>query len=432
MLRRRGKVIRADNSGMSDICASILISSGWLKPRELAVLPRERWRPALINELARREIDDIRVLRSKLNDELALIASVYLHLAGGGIHPREAAAMSSAERRERLLAEINERRGTPVESMRDCDDGRLLAIAAPGRLRERLAPMVTGLEQVGAAEPARFGLTDDAGRSMDSLKILPLAADGYLGIYHARVDDAFRLQVARSSDLVEWTRVAALGDHNHQGDIKRLGDGFLVVNEQDEPRRGNHLRCRYYQSLERLEADSPIHDYHIPRTFSRRNEGTPDIRLIEGGDPDSCAIHIGFHYYRRTGLVRQVDRLAAGVLTSFSQWVPWVDVPANRAIVNLGFAGNIGGRCSFRWENATWIIQEAQRRWQDWSSWRVLLGNGRSYFQLEPRTPGASRSFANPALTALGDNTYAATFFLPHQGNVPGEEGELVFRFRLG
>ncbi|MHB0914972.1 MAG: hypothetical protein ACYC4M_04715 [Thermoleophilia bacterium] len=416
---------------MSDVCASILIASGWLKPRELAALPRERWRPALIDELARRGIDDVRALRSRLNEELALAAEIYLYLVDAGIHPRDAAAMTGAGRRERLLAELNQRRGTAIESMQGCDDRRLLAIAEPGLLRERLEPLVSGLEAVGAAGVARFGLADDEGRSMDALRILPLGQDSCLGIYHTRVDDAFQLRVARSSDLVEWTRVADLGSHNHQGDIKPLGKGFLVASEVDEPRRGNHLRLRHFDSLEELAVGAPRRDLHLPRTFSRLNEGTPDIRVAEGDGPEKSTVLVGFHYYCRRGLLRRVDRLAAGVLTGFSSWRCWTDVTANRAIERLGFDGNIGGRHSFRYDGGTWFIQEAQRRWKDWSSWRVLLGNGRSYIQLEPRTPGASRSFANPGLARLPTGGYAATLFLPHQGNVAAEEGELVFSFDM-
>lgn len=416
---------------MSDVCAGTLTASGWLKPRELGMLPRRRWRAELIRQMEFRGFGEQQTLVRDLNDQLALTVGIYLHLAAAGVHPRQAAAMTPTERREALLVELAERTGTAIDSRRDCDDNRLLAIAESGLLRERLKPLVVGLEAVGGAAVARFGLTDDAGRTMDSLKILPLAPDDNLGIYHARVDDAFRLFVARSSNLVDWSPIADLGSHNHQGDIKPLGDGFIVANEQDEPRRGNHLRFRYFQSLEQLMAAEPSRDINISRTLSRLNEGTPDIRLVEGEDPDDCSILVGFHYYRRAGVIRKVDRLAAGVLNGFQQWTAWIDTTANRGIERLGFTGNIGGRSSFLWDNSTWFIQEAQRRWKDWSSWRVLLGNGRSYIQLEPRTPGASRSFANPGLARLPHGGYAATLFLPHQGNVTAEEGELVFSFDM-
>jgi hypothetical protein len=416
---------------MTDICASVLLASGWLKPRELADIPREQWRPALIDAMTRCGVGDARVLQAKLNSELALSATIYMHLRDVGIHPRELAAMSPATRREMLLTEIHERQGTPIDSMRDCDDRRIVTIAASGRLRDRLGPLAAGLEDIGDAAPVTYGLTDDGGRAMDTLKVLRLADDDYLGIYHIWVEDVFHLQVAASNDLVDWTRIAELGEHNHQGDIQRMGDGFLVANEEDRPRRGNRLRFRYFESLEKLTANKPLHDKSIPRSLSKLNEGTPDIRLIEGQDPAESAILVGFHYFRRSGIKRKVDRLAQGVLTGFDRWTPLVDTMANEAITSMGYRGNIGGRCSFRWDGESWYIQEAQLRWKDWSSWRVLLGNGRSYIQLEPRTSGASQSFANPCLTLLTDNSYAAAFFLPRQGNFEDEAGELTYRFSI-
>lgn len=417
---------------MADICASMLIESGWLRPRELAALPREQWRLALIGAMEWHGAGDIRRLRTRLNGELALTARIHLHLGDRGIGPGDLAAMNEAARRDALLAELHERRGTPLEAMRDCDDRRLLAIAATGHLRKRLDPLVAGLENIGAAAPVAFRLSDNGGRAMDALKVLPIAAGGYLGIYHTWVDDAFRLQVARSGDLVEWTRIADLGEHEHQGDIKPMGGGFLVVSERDEPHRGNRLRFRYYESLEKLASDSPAFDRMIPRTLSRLNEGTPDIRDIEGEDPAAGAILVGFHYYRRNGLVRKVDRQALGVLSGFERWTAWEDATANQAIAGLGFRGNYGGRYSFAWQGESWRIQEAQQRWKDWSSWRVLLGDGLAFIELKPHTPAASVSFANPCLIRLDESSYAATFFLPRQGNVPGEDGELIFRFQTG
>jgi len=416
---------------MNDVCASVLLASGWLKPRQLAELPRHEWRPALIDAMARRGVGETRELKARLNSELALRVDIYQHLREAGIHPRELAGMGTAARREALLAELHERRGTPFRAMRDCDDRRLLDIASSERLSGRLGPLVDGLENVGRAAPVAYGLADDGGRPMDALKVLPQGSGDYLGIYHSRVGDAYRLQVARSNNLINWSRIAELGDHNHQGDISRLGGGYLVVNERDEPRRGNHLRFRYYGSLDRLAADQPHLDRDIPRTLSRWNEGTPDIRQVDGADPERSAILIGFHHYRRDGVIRKVDRLAAGVLSGFGHWTSWVDEPANQALAGLGFKGNFGGRCSFVWDDSTWLIQEAQLRWKDWSSWRVLLGNGRSFIRLVPRTPGASRSFANPCLARLPEGRYAAAFFLPHQGNIQGEEGELLYAFTV-
>jgi hypothetical protein len=415
---------------MSDICASVLLTSGWLKPGDLAALPREQWRTTLIDAMAQRGVGDSRALRSKLNSELALSATIYMHLRDAGIPPRELGVMNAAARREALLGEIHDRRGTPVDAMRDCDEARLHAIAESGLLRQRLEPLIEGVENVAGGTPVVYGLTDEAGHAMDTLKILPLASGDFLGIYHVWIEDAFRLLLARSSDLVSWTPIAELGDHNHQGDIKPMGEGYVVANEQDIPDRGNHLRFRHYESLDKLISGESLYDKSLPRELSRYSEGTPDIRLIEGDDPGECSISIGFHYYRRTGLVRKVDRLAQGVLAGFDRWIAWIDELTNQSIVNMGYKGNIGGRCSFSADRETWYIQEAQLRWKDWSSWRVLLGNGRSYIQLEPRTRGASESFANPSLARWNGDRYAASLFLPRQGSVPGEAGELVFGFQ--
>lgn len=417
---------------MSDICASTLIATGWSKPAELASLPRDQWRPALVEAMARRGIGEKRELKTRLNNDLALAARVFQHLRDAGVNPSDLAAMGVAARREVLLKEIHERRGTPFASMRFCDDRRLLDIAENGLIADRLAPLVSGIEAVAGAAPAAYGLADDDGRDMEALRLLLLPAGGFLGIYHSRVGDALRLQAATSDNLVNWSRIAELGDHNRNGDISPMGDGFLVANQLDETGRGSHLRFRYYESLEKLAADEPLNDRDIPLSLSRWGEGAPDIRLVEGDNPEKSDILAGFNFRRRAGAWRRVDRLATGILTGFDRWTSWVDVPANRALSASGFQGNFGSSCAFPWAGGVYYIQEAQLEWKDWTSWRVLLGNGQSYIRLTPRTAGASRSFTNPCIAYLGETSYAAAFFLPHHGNVPGEDGELVFRFTTG
>ena len=70
---------------------------------------------------------------------------------------------------------------------------------------------------------------------------------------------------------------------------------------------------------------------------------------------------------------------------------------------------------------------EAQLEKQDFSKWRLLIGDCAFYTQLNLKTPKGATSFANPGITKIGEEEFAITTFLPSEGNSYQERGELLF-----
>jgi hypothetical protein len=67
------------------------------------------------------------------------------------------------------------------------------------------------------------------------------------------------------------------------------------------------------------------------------------------------------------------------------------------------------------------------------SPWEIFLYNGASgtVTLLNIKTPGGSRSFANPTIACVpdpaGKEVAVITLFLPNQQAGPGESGELLY-----
>jgi hypothetical protein len=297
------------------------------------------------------------------------------------------------------------------------------------------------LQDVPNATQYRYGVKDNLGNTMDTLKIIDIPQAGYLGVYHTLVNGVFQVKLATSSDLLNWTFKADLAAHGSQPTIEQLRDGgFLVAYEQDvgctglgPVGKGRCLRFLYYPSLAALLAHSPSRSFQAPRTLSQCAEGTPNVYFaLLSPDIDHSTIRFGFHYFRNC----DVDRQAAGTLTNFSQWSNWVTSDVNTAIEGAGATGNIGDRDAMFFETQQYRLSEGQLVKGDFGSWRPFLFSWTSGAkQLNIRTHGGSTSFANPTFTQVrtpaGQPAVVATMFLPVSGAAPGEAGELVYWKKL-
>jgi len=269
-----------------------------------------------------------------------------------------------------------------------------------------------------------FALKDNRNYSMDCLRIIKSDETyTYLGVYHHAVgSNYFKLYLAGSNDLKSWIYINDLGDRSHQGDLKKWGNGYLLANEQDQEMGSNNIRIRYYSSYEDLITNKASHDKSIPRNFSEYAEGTPDIRFIHGSTPAQSHIVIGFHYYHKG--IR--DQQAIGILSNFDMWKAWKDEISNSNITAMGYQGNIGARYSFAY-SGDFVLNEAQIKRNDWSSWRLLFGDGAFYCTLNPISPLGSISFANPGISPIGADQFVITGFMPTEGNKKEETGELRY-----
>ena len=170
--------------------------------------------------------------------------------------------------------------------------------------RDRLAGL---LGDVRAAIAFRYDAHDSLGNRMDTAKVIPSPAGGYLAVYHS----GQVCHLATSADLMQWTHRVVIDQPATQPTIAATGDGGLLTAAEFNDGRGGQLRIRYWPTLEALLAGRPAREFLAPRTLSACNEGTPSIRQLRlDADVDASRIELGLHYHRDC----QVDRQARGTL----------------------------------------------------------------------------------------------------------------------
>merc|ERR1712038_1968918 len=252
------------------------------------------------------------------------------------------------------------------------------------------------------------------------------------GVYHTMASpNHLNLQLAGSNNLANggsWEFIKEIETDGHQGDIVKWGQGYLVAFEEDKMNGKNNIGLKYYDSYEHLIGNEYSFRKSIGTSLHETGvEGTPDIRKVIGNSPLDGTIVIGFHYYDQ-----DVDRLAMGVLQNGRDWKAWKDGLSEYNLRQMDYCGNIGSRKSFVHkgvykEGHLLTLQGTQRTKGDWSSWKVMLGHGGYYSQVDISTPKRSKAFANPSITVLAGGEYVVTLFVPTEGNRPSEVGEALY-----
>jgi hypothetical protein len=292
--------------------------------------------------------------------------------------------------------------------------------------------LLAAVRDVAGARAVRYGLHDDRGASMDTLKVVEHPDGGYLGVYHnrSRRGGAFHVLLASSTDLLTWRQRAVLDPDASQPVVTALpGGGFLVAVEAAGTGRASWLRLLRYADAQSLLTARPDGVVDLPHTMvppDRLAEGTPHI---DAATADLSVIEIGFHYFR-DGLV---DRQARGRLSHLRSWRAEQDPDADAAVEAHGVRGNIGGRDVVEWHGARLTLIEGQLRRGDWGSWRVFRYDrvAGTAWPVPIRTHGGSVAFANPKLTLLtapsGRPALLTTMFVFAEGAARGEAGPLLY-----
>ncbi|MGQ7867852.1 hypothetical protein [Sunxiuqinia sp. sy24] len=409
-----------------NILAKTLLYTEWASAPTVMSMDYIDMRTTLISSLDNRCGDALSFLQGKDDVDLCWGAMMHKFLFEANIFSAQQLADMTLEDYRTSIVDLNAAKTVfPISELQKKSSIRNLSIAYGWWFFQNISTRqkIEKLNNVESTQPS-FDMNDDNGRVMDVLRIVKADESYiYLGVYHAMANtNQFILYLAGSDDLRNWTNITELGDRSHQGDIKKWGDGYLIANEQDPIEVSNNIRVRYFASYADLVENKPSNDKTISQTFSNLAEGTPDIRKVEGSSPGSSHILIGYHYYDNG--IR--DQQAFGILHNFSEWRTWKDEVSNLTIQEMGYTGNIGGRSAFN-HGGNYVLQEAQITSGDWSSWRLLFGNGAFYYTLQPQTLLGSTSFANPGITSVGADKFVVTSFLPTEGNASGEIGELLY-----
>jgi hypothetical protein len=212
--------------------------------------------------------------------------------------------------------------------------GRRAELQRPGP--KEIAIAMTGLAgllgDVRAAAAFRYDARDSVGNRMDTAKVIPSPAGGYLAVYH----DHETCHLATSTDLMTWTHRAVIDEPATQPTIASTDDGGLLTAVEFNAGHGGQVRVHHWPTLEAVLAGRPAREFLAPRTLSACNEGTPSVRQIGlATDLDTTRIQLGFHYHRDC----RVDRQALGTLTGFRTWTaatnPELDAAVERAAATV-------------------------------------------------------------------------------------------------
>lgn len=309
------------------------------------------------------------------------------------------------------------------------------ASAAPSdQARAELRAIV---ENVNQATARRYNARDDAGHVMDTAKIIQDSSGGYLAVYHhLHTDNKFRVNLATSTDLLNWHWVRELagsgnGPASQPTIVQASNGGFVLAWEQENPGGGNnHLAFRYYASRSALLAGQVSRSFDAARQLSSCAEGTPNVYSVTlAPDIDHSVIDIGGHYWWNCDR----DRQQRGRLTNFSSWTTSSQPTFDNALLHWGVGGNIGDRDQVAYMGFSFGLIEGQFVKGDFGSWRTFVydyqtGNAD---QTTIRTDGGSTAFANPTVTSLrapnGQPAILMTLFVPSEGAAPGESGQLIY-----
>ncbi|SMO89252.1 hypothetical protein SAMN06265379_11236 [Saccharicrinis carchari] len=409
-----------------NILAKSLILNNWRTAVELYPMSYNDMRNTLIVEMSNRTSDPVSFIQQLSDYDLSYVSLMYRFLLGSEIKTEtELAAMSVDNFRNTIIAANNNNTSYTISVLQGFDNAKNLQIAYNWWLSISCYNEIAGLNNANLNN-AFFDLKDDQNRSIEVLRVVKADEPDYtyLGVYHGMIgSNHFNLYLAGSNDLQNWTYIKTLGDRAHQGDIEKWGNGYLLVNEQDVIEGANYIQVRYYTSYQNLKNNIPLSNVTLPHLFAPSAEGTPDIRQITGSTPDNSRIYLGFHFYDNNN----VDLQAFGVLDNFDDFRGWKDEIANYNVTAMGFAGNIGARSSFYSGENQYVILEAQTQKYTWEGWRLLLGDGGFYTQLNLQTPKGSTSFANPGIADFGNGNFGVTSYLPTEGNQIGEIGQMLY-----
>src|ERR687889_1527391 len=106
------------------------------------------------------------------------------------------------------------------------------------------------LGDVRAATAFRYDAHDSVGNRMDTAKVIPSPAGGYLAVYH----DHETCHLATSTDLMTWAHWAVVDEPATQPTIASTGDGGLLTAAEFNDGHGGQLRVRYWTTLQALSA----------------------------------------------------------------------------------------------------------------------------------------------------------------------------------
>jgi len=439
--------ISADTAANTDasIARDVLFFLGRKPMPELIQYSAEELRNSAISDLEPRCSTPLSSIQSLSTDEVAYALLVESILSRDPTSHSGLTGMSIEDQRNTLIVTNNQRLRNKsiaeLQALNSYQNSRLaydwLVPALASRLIDSIGNLALGTATFQASAlnnmsspPSTVGMDVACIRFHDGLK-------KWIAVFHKQQppDDLFDLYVAVGPSPNSLEVTAVLGTKASMGQFYFLGDGVLLLYEQNKC-GGPSVAASYYESLEDfLSGQSDPKTFVSQQTLGGSAEGTPSLTVV---NETADELTIGMHcYISKDGT--KVDQQAVAVLRGFLrgsskdwQWQAQLLKVVNDWLPEDGFTGKLGSRSSFYWTEERWFIMEAQGELDNWYTWRIFLGDGLGFVKIPIRM--ASNSTANPVFTTFSNSSErvaVSTFFIPSEGSGPNQAGELVHIFPL-
>ena len=278
---------------------------------------------------------------------------------------------------------------------------------------------------VTAATAHRYRISDDRGRSMDTLKVIARPeTSSFAAVYHTwnDADQAFHVHLATSTDLLSWSWQAELAVKASQPTIAAVPGGGYVVAWEQEP-DPIHIVIASYPTWGALVGATPDRRFDVPVTMPACGEGTPSIESVTRD-----RLELGFHYHASC----ERDLQASGALDwSEGTWQSRQERGRDRALFEAGVTGHVGDRDRIAFRGRDVLLLDGQLVQDANGTWRTFLVDEAGHAErLTFRTDASSASFMNPTISQVrigGRDALVVTLYLPTEGAHGGEDGPLLF-----
>ncbi|OLP87658.1 hypothetical protein AK812_SmicGene31115 [Symbiodinium microadriaticum] len=437
----------ADTATNTDasIARDVLFFLGRKPMPELIQYSEDELRNSAISDLEPRCSTPVSSIQSLSTDEVAYALLVESILSRDPAGHAGLTAMSIEDQRNTLIVANNQRLRSKsiaqLQALNSYQNSRLaydwLLPALASRLIDSVGNLALGTATFQASAlnsisspPSTVGMDVACIRFHDGL-------NSWIAVFHKQQphEDLFDLYVAVGSSPNSLEVTAVLGTNASMGQFYFLGDGVLLLYEQNNI-GGPSVAASYYENLKDfLSGQSDPKTFVSQQTLGESAEGTPSLTVI---DETADELTIGMHCYISKGGTK-VDQQAVAVLRGFLrgsskdwQWQAQLLKVVNDWLPEDGFTGKLGSRSSFYWANERWFIMEAQGELDNWYTWRIVLGDGLGFVEVPIRM--ASNSTANPVFTTFlnsSERVAVSTFFIPSEGSGPDQAGELLHIFPL-
>jgi len=293
------------------------------------------------------------------------------------------------------------------------------------------------ISDITGATAYTYGLADDKGKSMDTVKIIYSEEKGkYLAVYHSADGNFFSVWLAESDDLMTWYQKVKLFDSPERASqpyIANIRGKYYVAVEKDIPRTLSYVLIKRYSDVNDLYLNNADKTLTIPLTFSASNDGTPS--LTDTGS----RILLGFHW---NDDVAKADKQAVGYLDydlNGYSGLKKIDV------FESSIKSNIGDRDFITVAGVPMVVVEGNQAYRGDANfekyWRIYVGevkndfsnvNSYSVSQVEVNNIFGENSFANPSVSIVpSPKDHSKPALLVSYFNF-GSLGQVIFYYELG